>query len=172
MLIWGWDSSIVVYASMGVLCLSVHEWNLYVCVCVRALQLSCASDMWLIRCHQCVFEMGCFIHSHPIAYIFNSSPRETHGGWGGGGGGRLGWVKAKEIQKEWYGSDRGGVEWVGWGGGRKSKEKRGVGGEKLNVNSSLSKEYPYQNQEYVWICKQQSRVMFIILHRRCQSRKK
>lgn len=31
-----------------------------VCVnseCVWVLQLSCAADMWLIRCHQCVFEM-------------------------------------------------------------------------------------------------------------------
>lgn len=44
--------------------------------CACALELSGASDMRLIRCHQCVFEMGCFIHSHPIAYIFNSSPRE------------------------------------------------------------------------------------------------
>ena len=48
------------------------------CVCV--LQLSYAADMWLIRCHQCVFETGCFIHSHPIAYIFDSSPRERRRG--------------------------------------------------------------------------------------------
>lgn len=43
----------------------------------------------------CVFETGCFIHSHPIAYIFNSSPTERERG--GEGGER---VKAKETREE------------------------------------------------------------------------
>lgn len=42
----------------------------------------------------------------------------------------------------------------------------------MQIVSSLSQEYPYQNQEYVWICKQPSRVMFVILHKRWQRRKK
>ena len=35
--------------------------------------------MWLIRCHHCVFETECFIHSHPMTYIFNSSAGEREG---------------------------------------------------------------------------------------------
>lgn len=142
-----------------------------VCVCARAAAVMCIWHVVNKVSPMCVWDGMLYSFTSNSLHIQFISQRDTRGvGWGWRG--RLGWVKAKEIQKEWYGSDRGGVEWVGWGGGRKSKEKRGVGGEKLNVNSSLSKEYPYQNQEYVWICKQQSRVMFIILHRRCQSRKK
>lgn len=116
--------SIVVCVHLYVLCV----WLETVCVCVCTLQLSCASDMWLIRCHRCVFEMGSFIHSHPIAYIFNSSPRERQRGRAQSEGEEEGeGVKAKKIPKEWFGSDRKR---------RVSKEKSGDG-EKLNVNSQL-----------------------------------
>lgn len=93
--------------------------------CVCGLQLSCASDMWLIRCHQCVFEMGCFIHSLSIAYIFNSSP-----GWRQRR--RAQWEGVKEkVWKEWYESDRRRV------GGEVGGRQCGNGGEKLNVHSQL-----------------------------------
>lgn len=46
-----------------------------------------------------MFETGCFIHSHPIAYIFNSSPRERESEREEEKEGRER-VKAKELQEE------------------------------------------------------------------------
>ena len=124
---------------MAALCLCVCRFvcTCSVCVCEWkqcALRLSCAADMWLIRCHQCVFETGCFIHSHPIAYIFNSSPRERQR--------RRAERKIEGKGERFRKNDMGVTERRGRGrrNGRHrrvSKERCGDAGEKLNVNSQL-----------------------------------
>lgn len=55
--------------------------------------------MRLIRCHQRAFEKGSFIHSPPIAYIFNSSCLET-GGQAEGKGERDGAIDIRVTGKE------------------------------------------------------------------------
>lgn len=88
-----------------------HANAVSVCVCVAgncacALELSGASDMRLIRCHQCVFRDG-------MLYSFTSNSLHIQFISQRGGGGGRERVKAKKIQEDWYKSDRrgrGGVE--------------------------------------------------------------